>query len=185
MKKISVIIIALLVCLCANGQSKGHMSFMGIPMGISISSFQTKLAAKGVKYDPMFRHLEDAVRLYNGKFAGYQAAIFVYYDIKSHLVYRAKVCVERGDKSLADNVFFELLEMLVKKYGYDNVYKNSSEDDTDYSISVEIDEGRIDMYEVQNNADYFEHYDDYYIVHIDYFDAAAQVQNIKNRMEDL
>lgn len=179
MKKISIVIITLLVCFCANAQ--GHMKFMGIPMGISISSFQTKLAAKGIKYDPVSRQLKDAVKVYKGKFAGYDASIYVYYDSKTKLVYRGKACIERSTEELADMLILEIASMLSKKYGIDHMYY--SEDEEAYSVFS--DEGQIDLYKSKEDADYFIHIEDYYTIHIDYYDDAAQDQNIKSRMDDL
>ncbi len=179
MKKISIIIITLLVCFCANAQ--GHMKFMGIPMGISISSFQTKLAAKGVKYDPVSRDMKDAIRVYKGKFAGYDAGIFVYYDSKTKIVYRGKACIERSTEELADMLMTEIVSMLSQKYGIDHMYYSENNE----SYSVFSDEGRIDLYKSKEDADYFIHIEDYYTIHIDYYDDAAQDQNMKSRMDDL
>lgn len=179
MKRISIIIITLLICLCAKAQSNGHMKFMGIPMGISISSFQTKLATKGVKYDPMSKQMKDAVRMYNGKFAGYDATIFVYYDSKNQLVYRAKACIERQTKDIAKGTMTDIASMLLQKYGLDKIYYEDDE------YAVYIDEGNIDLYVIENDADYVIHIKDYYTIHIDYYDNASQDQNRKSRMDDL
>ena len=181
MKRISIIIISLIICICASAQSNGHMKFMGIPMGVSISSFQTKLAAKGVKYDPLSRQLKDAVRLYHGKFAGYDAIIFVYYDTKTKIVYRAKACIERSTKELLNILTNEVSLMLYKKYGFDKI--NFIEEDDVYCVNS--DEGYINLYKSKEKADYYEHYDDYYMLHIDYFDIVAQNQDMKSRMDDL
>lgn len=169
----------------AHAQSGSHIKFMGIPMGISIGSFQAKLAAKGVKYSPTSKHLHDAVRVYEGKFAGYDAELYVYYDSKTKLVYRAKAVIERSKKDLIDNLFIEFVSMLIEKYGSDNVYVNTDEDETEYSMRIETDNGRIDLYETHEDPDYYFYTSDYYLLHIDYFDDVSQSKNLKSRMEDL
>ena len=59
-----------------------HMKFMGIPLNGTISSFQSKLLSKGIKYDEVLsRHLGVGCRCFNGNFSGEKANIYVYYKI--------------------------------------------------------------------------------------------------------
>ena len=200
MKRLSFILIALFISICAFAQSE-HIKFMGIPMGISISSFQSKLEAKGVKYDKAFEQLPSGSIMFQGTFAGHKAQIFVYYDPSTKLVYRTKACVEREDKPALDQVFFDFISMFAEKFGEENVATPMQSQDQDkrqshlkgyssrnidlYYSGVFTENGRIDIYEVVSDPDYIIHINDVYTLHIDYFDDAAESINHQSILEDL
>ena len=200
MKRLSFILIALFISICAFAQSE-HIKFMGIPMGISISSFQSKLEAKGVKYDKASKQLPSGSRMFQGTFAGHKAQIFVYYDPSTKLVYRTKACVEREDKPALDQVFFDFISMFAEKFGEENVATPMQSQDQDKRQShlkgyssrnidlhysgVFTENGRIDIYEVVSDPDYIIHINDVYTLHIDYFDDAAESINHQSILEDL
>lgn len=201
MKKFISFLIALFFSVCAVAQTEQHMNFMGIPMGISISNFQSKLEAKGVKYDKTSKQLPSGSRMFQGTFAGHKAQIFVYYDPSTKLVYRTKACVEREDKPALDQVFFDFISMYAEKFGEENVATPRQSQDQDkrqshlkgyssrnidlYYSGVYTENGRIDIYEVVSAPDYIIHINDVYTLHIDYFDDDAEDINHQSRLEDL
>ena len=174
---------------------------MGIPMGITITNFQSKLVDKGVKYDNTSKQLPSGNRLFSGSFAGHKANIFVYYDPSTKLVYRVKACVEREDKPALDQVFFDYISMFIEKFGEESVATPRTSQDNDkrqshlkgyltrgielYYSGVFTEAGRIDIYEVVNDPDYIIHLNDVYTLHIDYFDEVAEDINHQNRLDDL
>ena len=114
--------------MCVFAQTNQHMKFMGIPMGVSITTFQQKLVAKGLKYDKdISKHLPAGSRIFKGTFAGYDAEVFTYHDTKNNKVYRAKVVIERTDLEIAEQVYNDILLMLCKKYPDSIHQKNTKE----------------------------------------------------------
>lgn len=183
MKKTVTLLVAILVSVCAMAQTKQHMKFMGIPMGVSITTFQQKLIAKGLKYDKeISKYLPAGCRKFTGSFAGYDAGVFTYHDTKSNEVYRAKVVIERTDSDMAEMVYNDILSMLSKKYpdglilDIKEVYKG---------INLIIDIGEIDCFISQSDGDWTNSYKTRYNVHIDYWDSKSQDQHESNRMDDL
>ena len=185
MKKTISIFLAIVVSVCAMAQTKQHMKFMGIPMGISITNFQNKLVAKGVKYDNGSKNLSSGTRMFNGTFAGHDASIFIYYDITSKNVYRAKAVLERNDLSMIYQLFDEYYSMLEEKY-YDELISPKVKDDDGFNTCTVFTKlGRIDMFIKQMDADYYFHIHNYYVLHIDYYDRVAQSETKSNRLDDL
>ena len=185
MKKSIVSLLVLCVSLCAFAQTKQHMKFMGIPMGMSITNFQNKLAAKGVKYDSNSKLLSSGTRLFSGVFAGYDAKIFVYYDTSSKKVYRAKVVIDRDEFYQINQLFDSFYDMFEEKYGYSAMGSKYIDDAGYNTCIVYADLGKIVLFIRQMDADYYNHFNSYYVLHIDYFDEAAQNENNSNRLDDL
>ncbi len=158
---------------------------MGIPMGISITSFQNKLATKGVRYDKSSKSMSAGTRIFKGTFAGHDAEFYVYYDPTSKNVYRAKAVIERSEYSMIDQVFDEFHSMLEEKY-YEDVVSPKTVDDDGYPVSIVFTKlGRIDLFVKKMDADYLFHTRDYFILFIDYHDSKAKNENKANRLEDL
>ena len=183
MKRLISVILAVLVMQCAWAQKGQHMKFMGIPMGVSITSFHQKLINKGLSYDQRAsRRLPAGSRTYTGSFAGYQADFYVYNDVKSKLVYRAKAIIDRSELSKAEQIYDELLNMLAQKYD-DSYFSDAS--DTYKCCMIFTNHGRIDLYISKFDADYIRYINDYYVVSVDYYDAASSKAHDGNRMDDL
>lgn len=186
MKKSIVFLLAVLVALGAVAQSKEHMKFMGIPMGLTINTFQNRLAVKGVKYDDWSKYLSNGTRMFNGLFAGQKSSIYIYYDASSKKVYRAKVVIDRNDKPQVEQLFDEFFAMYQEKYGEDAFITTPIDDDLGFKTSsVYTALGRIDLFIREADADYITHSKKYYNLHIDYFDSAAESENKSNRLDDL
>lgn len=183
MKKTVVLLVAILVSVCAMAQTKQHMKFMGIPMGVSITTFQQKLIAKGLKYDKEISgYLPAGTRLFRGTFAGYEANIHIYYDVKDNKVYRAKVVIERESQESIEQVFYDISTMLIEKYPDGNL----NELDVDNKLlSLSTDLGRIDCFSSKTDGDWTNSYKDRFDLHIDYWDSETLDQHESNRMDDL
>ena len=75
--------------------------------------------------------------------------------------------------------------MFEEKYGY-SAMGSKYIDDAGYNTSiVYADLGKIVLFIRQMDADYYNHFNSYYVLHIDYFDEAAQNENNSNRLDDL
>lgn len=105
MKRLISTLCCMLLVIAAFAQSaNGHLKYMGIPITGTITQFQNKLAAKGIKYNqPMSARLDAGTRGFNGTFAGNKVTIFVYYDIRSKIVYRVKSVIEDRRDVLAES----------------------------------------------------------------------------------
>ena len=186
MKKSIVFLLALMVALGAVAQNREHLKFMGIPMGITINTFQNRLAAKGVKYDDWSKYLSSGTRMFSGMFAGQKSSIYIYYDTNSKKVYRAKVVIDRNDRTMIDQLFDEFYAMYQEKYGEEAFITTPIDDDLGFKTStVYTALGRIDLFIREAEADYITHSQKYYNLHIDYFDSAAESENKSNRLDDL
>lgn len=125
MKKSLIILILSVLAMCLPVQAE-HLKFMGIPLTGTITQFQQKLAAKGVKYDKaMSQQLPAGVRMFNGTFAGEKSKIFVYYDPSSKVVYKAKAVSGYPSASSCNTKYEDLKSMLSSKY-------SEAETDIDY-----------------------------------------------------
>ena len=186
MRKAAFIIIACLIALNVQAQSE-HLKFMGIPLNGTMSSFQTKLQSKGIKYDAEgSRQLKVGCRKYNGVFSGEKADIYVYYDEKTKIVYRAKAVITCLDKEKGENKFYDFKSMLKRKY-VDGIV-SEGEQDGHPSLSILVADSRLEnslgfvgMY-ITNPP--YSFMDEVYL-HIDYEDIANRKANQNNNMDDL
>lgn len=186
MKKTIFFLLAVVMTLAAAGQTKEHMKFMGIPMGITISTFQNRLAAKGVKYDDWSKYMLNGTRMYSGMFAGQKASFYIYYDSASKKVYRAKVVMGRNEWAMIEQLFDEFYSMYKEKYGEEVFIDTPANDDLGFkATSIFTALGRIDLFIHEAEADCITHSKKYYNLHIDYFDSAAESENKSNRLDDL
>lgn len=145
--------------------------------------FQQKLIAKGLKYDKETSKLiSGGNRYFTGTFAGYESLIIVYYDTKDNKVYRAKAAIEHESMESAEQVFYDISNMLLEKYP-DGIPENI--DVENKSVSLSIDLGRIDCYIFKQDGDWTNSYKDRHSVHVDYWDSKAMDQHKSNRMDDL
>lgn len=76
--------------------SAQHLKFMGIPLTGTITSFSTKLKAKGFTVSKYNKSAPKGVRLFDGTFFGNDASVYVYYDPRTSQVYRAKACIDNS-----------------------------------------------------------------------------------------
>lgn len=189
MKKI-FITLCLLILSCviyAQTAKTEHMKFMGIPINGSISNFQQKLEAKGVKMDKIITpKLPAGMRVYEGVFSGESARIYVYFDEKTKTVYRAKAVIENIAKEYAENKFTKFASLLKEKYV--NGYANDAEQDGYPSLCIGVFDsnnedflGFVSMY-MNNSRDVL---DDSVFLHIDYEDEKNSQSHENNNMDDL
>ena len=109
MKKIFTFI--LLVCIAILAKAD-HMSFMGIPIDGSITSFQSQLSSKGFK----FIQKSEEGRLYKGKFFGETVSVFVYYDNKNKTVNSVLVIFPEDHLVPCRTLYDRLSRSLAEKY---------------------------------------------------------------------
>ena len=186
MKKLFVLFLVCLMSLNILAQEE-HLKFMGIPLTGSITTFQSKLQAKGIKYDKTTSmQLGAGCRAFNGTFSGEKARIFVYYNDKTKNVYRAKAVITYLNKSIGENKFQEFRSMLKTKYS-DQV-ATDSEQNGHPSMSILVTDSKIThtlgfvglymtnpMYEFMDEIS----------LHVDYEDVTNQVDNTRQNMDDL
>ncbi len=188
MKKIMLL---LLTCLFAFpilsvAQGQEHLKFMGIPLDGTITQFQAKLQAKGVNYDTQgSKVLSVGTRAFRGTFSGKKAFIYVYYNEKTKVVYRAKAVVHSTDEDIADNSYYYFVGMLKQKYDTADIETGTKDNHEALTLLVPNENentyykylGRIDVYRTRD----YPNYD----IHIDYYDTLNTVNNDNRNMDDL
>lgn len=179
MKRLLSTLFCLLLVAAAFAQiSNGHLKYMSIPITGTITQFQNKLAAKGIKYNqPLSARLGAGTRGFNGTFAGNKVTIFVYYDTRSKIVYRVKSVIDNLTESLADQKYVSMRQLFMQKYDYISY----GEQDDKESLSIDTGNGRIDMYISKETLGY--PYD--YTIHIDYLDASNSNKNDDSILDDI
>ena len=186
MKKIVYLLFALLTTLSVNAQNE-HLKFMGIPLTGTITAFQSKLTAKGISYDKSASANSKAgVRCFKGLFSGENAYIYVYYNEKTKIVYRAKAVIKYDDEDVAQRKFSRFSSMLKEKYITGTA--NDTEQDGYPALSIRVLGndfesvlGYIYMYISKPSYSFI---DDRYL-HIDYEDLDNTVSDIDKNMDDL
>lgn len=191
MKRKLLLCLLLLPLLCV----AKHIEFMGIPLNMSISNFTTKATAKGIRYDrEVSKMLDPGVRAFEGTFFGKSAMIFVFYNPKTKLVYRAKGCLDFVSEEAATSFLDQVKDGLETKYG-EGFTENDTQDGypsftytiVDKSESTIIDDEiyYVILGYVGGYITYSSSYDDPYIVHIDYIDSDNQDKNNEINLNDL
>ena len=186
-KSIIFLIISIVACCCP--VEAQHLKFMGIPLNGTITQFQNKLQAKGVKYDKKISQMSPSgVRAFKGTFAGEKADIYVYYDPSSKVVYRAKAVICYPTALICDNHYDEIKSLLSSKYP--DAYTESGYQDGHESYSYIVSEegnsglrnilGLIGIY--ISEGDILDIYDRY--LHIDYTDYLNSMKNDDSKMKD-
>lgn len=184
MKKSIILLVVTFCAMFAQAQAE-HLKFMGIPLAGTITQFQQKLAAKGVKYDKaMSQQLPAGVRMFNGTFAGEKSKIFVYYDPSSKVVYKAKAVSGYPTASNCNTKYEDLKSMLQSKY-------SEAETDIDYQDGHEAYYFRV--YDNGNPLGVIAVYVSYNLyaypmdneVNIEYIDYVNYLKNDDSKMNDL
>lgn len=93
-----------------------HLEFMGIPINGTISSFQTKLLAKGATVGKHNKDLPSGIRSFDGVFAGKDCIIIVWYNQRTKHVYQVRAIVECISLEVAHNTFDYYKNLLNQKY---------------------------------------------------------------------
>jgi hypothetical protein len=157
-----------------------HMKFMGIPLDGTISAFHQKLVAKGCKPDVEYNKTAPVgSRLFIGTFFGEKAKIFVYYNAKTKVVYRAKAVIDRSTEDMVIQQYNEVKSALEEKYP--NAYMDKSEDYGYESLTFYTAQGWIDLYVSKHDNVY----PTVYSLYIDYYDDVNDKKNENSKMNDL
>lgn len=183
MKRFILITSLCLMAISINAQTE-HVKFMGIPLNGTITQFQQKLQAKGVRYDQVgSREIGSGIRKFTGNFAGMESEIYVYYDDKTKIVYRAKAVIQFSELNHAKSKLEDYKYMLKEKYlsflseegeqdGYPTFLISIA--DSNYNDII----GNVSLY----MSDYLSYY---YFLHIDYYDSANYNKHENKVMDDL
>lgn len=166
---------------------KEHLKFMGIPLNGTIATFQEKLKAKGINYDRAgSAQLQAGIRCFKGVFSGEKATIYVYYNEKTKIVYRAKAVIEYSKKDIGVQRFEKFKSMLKEKYL--TAYAKDSEQDGYPSMCMlvydsELDKslGIISLYMTDMGYSFM----DEVFLHIDYEDNVNTSSDMDKNMDDL
>ncbi len=187
MKKSIILLIISIVALCIPMQAQ-HLKFMDIPLTGTITQFQNKLAAKGVKYDKsLSQELPAGTRAFKGTFAGEKADIYIYYDPTTKIVHRAKAVMTYSLESTRESKYEEFKYMLSSKY---NAFEQSEYEDghevnnyviaKDGATSIDDIIGYISIYVTDYSLIY-----DNYLLHIEYADHQNSKKSEESKMKDL
>ncbi len=179
MKRFLSFFVMLVLTLGAMAQTQ-HMKFMGIPLNGTISAFHQKLVAKGCKHDVEVSNAVGAgSRVFAGTFFGEKADIYVYYNAKTKVVYRAKACIKRSSEDNIIRKYNEVKSALEEKYP--DAYMSEDEHNGYDSMVFYTSQGWIDLY-VSKHDGYSE---TPYSLHIDYIDDVNFKKNENSKMNDL
>lgn len=120
MKRLLTILIVLGVSLYGYSQTE-HAKFMGIPIDGTITQFQQKLQAKGIKYNQQVsRMVQNGYRIFYGKHEGENARITAMYNVNTKIVYAVGVVHEYKSAEAAIDKFSKISDSLNNKYVFDN-----------------------------------------------------------------
>ena len=184
MKKAIALITVCLMALAVNAQIE-HLKFMGIPLDGGIASFHEQLESKGARYDRFSDQMAPGNRLYNGTFFGKDAQIFVYYDAKSLIMYRAKAVITCYSENMVIDDYYTIKKALDDKYA-DAIKNNGAQNGFPSHLLTLYDNqskkiGYISIYISGNkNIKKTE-----YAIHIDYEDEENTQKHRVNIGDDL
>lgn len=188
MKKSIILLFISIMALCIPMQAQ-HLKFMDIPLTGTITQFQSKLQAKGMKYDKaLSQELPAGTRAFNGTFAGEKANIFVYYDPATKVVYKAKAVIGCETTSICEQKYNEFKTLLSNKYNaFEHAeYQDGHEINTyviakDNATSMDDLIGFISIY--VSTPDFSYPYEKY--LHIEYGDQQNMQKSDDSKMKDL
>ncbi len=184
MKKLAFIFCVCLLSLTIQAQKTSHLKFMGIELNGTISSFQSKLLAKGLKVSPMSKSSPNGTRVFDGTFSGEEATIYVWYNTRTKIVYRAKAMIMREGEESIKQLKSSFESKLDIKYGTDTKKVNKVKDDylhEFYQCSYMLDNGMVDLFIGSTGYTSL----GTFILHIDYNDLQNAVNNTVEEIDDL
>lgn len=119
MKKIIITVIVALTAITSfaqtNADSSAHLTFKGVPIDGTLSSFVHKLEQQGLQFVSL---QDNGAAVLKGNFAGYSNCLIFAYAKDGKNVSRAMVDFNDCDTwSLLSNMYFNLKSMLTNKYG--------------------------------------------------------------------
>lgn len=190
MKKILVIMMAIMMYVTSFAQTTEHMKFNGVPMEGTLQTFTNKLKAKG--FTPF--GVQDGVSLLKGEFAGYKDCTVVAVADKSGMICKVTVVFPTMDKwGDLERCYSRYKSMLSEKYGdpkdcvekFQNDYIND-----DNSKKHELGMDRCKYYSIFNDDNgeiqlEITHQNFTCFVVLSYFDNANQEKLRQQMMDDL
>lgn len=140
MKHLLLTLCIFFAAIAANAQE--HLSFKGIPIEGSITTFCQKLKAKGL----VQVHSEDNIRLFTGDFTGREATIGVVADQTGKNVFSVVVIFPKsGEWNSLVNTYDYYKELYTEKYGHPSFSRenNPSHSDSNTSLMYEVHQGTV------------------------------------------
>lgn len=140
MKKLLLFLCIAFAAISAIAQE--HLSFKGIPIEGSITTFCQKLKAKGL----VQVHSTDNIRLFTGDFTGRDATIGVVADQTGKNVFSVVVIFpESGEWNTLVNTYDYYKELYTEKYGNPSFSResNPSRSDSNTSLMAEVHQGTV------------------------------------------
>lgn len=184
MRKYVFLLVSLFITFAIQAQTE-HLKFMGIPLNGTITQFQSKLATKGlVPNNKINQSIPVGCRAFSGTFSGEKANIYVYYNSKTKIVYRAKAVIQY-DKDQVEFKLKNFVSLLQEKYT-NSVGEDSEQDGyPSYSLVVLNDDGInplgiVGLYISKSDYLYSERF-----LHVDYEDYLNSESNKSSNMDDL
>lgn len=96
-----------------------HISFLGIPVNGSLSSFQSKLANKGFKYNQSESRIAPAgERVFSGIWKGHKATVSVFYNRKSNNVYEVELSIDSDNIDVIQSMLDRTRREIENNYAY-------------------------------------------------------------------
>lgn len=184
MKKIAFIFCVCFFALTIQAQTTSHLKFMGIELNGTISAFQSKLLAKGLKVSPISKNSPNGTRVFEGSFSGEEATIYVWYNTRTKIVYRAKAMIMREREESIKQLKSSFESKLDIKYGTDTKKVEKVKDDylhEFYQSSYMLDNGEVDLFIGSTGYTSL----GTFFLHIDYHDLQNAVNNAVDEMDDL
>ena len=190
MKKI--VFILLLAIFSFAAQAK-HLAFMGIPITGTITSFQSKLLAKGCSVAKGNNQLPSGIRTFKGVFAGKDCDIIVWYNHKTKIVYQVRAVAEAGASlDNAHNIFYYYKNMLNRKYEGEALTSDMIEDSENGEFEFDmmviqppIEVGAQALGSISINIIDYDGYPTTYGIAITYEDLDGSSKNEQNSLNDL
>lgn len=140
MKKILLTYLLSLIALCGLGQE--HLSFKGVPITGTMTSFCQKLKAKGLTSIGS----KGNITLFTGDFTGRKATIGAIAADNGKDVYSVAVMFDSSDSwNTLVNTYDHYKDLYIEKYGQPSqcVEKNPSSSDSNFSLMYELGQGRV------------------------------------------
>lgn len=172
-------------------QTSNHIKFMGIPLTGTIAQFQAKLVAKGCSYNKAASaSISNGTRAFKGTFVGNKVDIYVYYDIKTKIVYRTKAVVSGVSEDLAEQEYSKIKDLLSQKYGSDSedMYVGTKDGKESVSFISANDEGEIngsiDLFITQDEETWIRAPFNYNL-HVDYNDRINTNKHENQQLDEI
>ena len=190
MKKIVLLFFTMLFCFVAQAK---HLEFMGIPITGTITTFQSKLLAKGCSLAKGNNQLPSGIRAFKGVFAGKDCDIIVWYNHKTKIVYQVRAIADGGSSlDNAHNIFYYYKNMLNRKYEGEALTSDMLEDSKNGEFEFDmvviqppVEVGAQALGTISISIIDYDGYPITYGVAITYEDFDNSTKNEQNTLEDL